>query len=226
VPDDLIGTSFALGKVSRTAMEHKKASLYPALIRGPGEPEFTSSIEVSGNSEGELQAKVKVIEEVVKGELKDVKLNSPPPTPSTNARFPMQTLPVLSSGGGLTWVGCYGPMSRWLETAEKACALQDKYNLSRSMYTRIMNEGHYAGLRWMLPFDKGDPDMVKRVTDLTNEQLDLVLEMGFVPYKTPVWAVRKIEERAGEEWVRFHRRVKEMMDPNNIMNPGRWGAPA
>jgi FAD/FMN-containing dehydrogenase len=117
-------------------------------------------------------------------------------------------------------------MSRWLETAEKACALQDKYNLSRSMYTRIMNEGHYAGLRWMLPFDKGDPDMVKRVTDLTNEQLDLVLEMGFVPYKTPVWAVRKIEERAGEEWVRFHRRVKEMMDPNNIMNPGRWGAPA
>lgn len=226
VPDDLIGTSYALGKVSRIAMEHQKASLYPALTRGPGEPEFTSSVEVSGNSEGELQAKVKVIEEVIRAELKNVKLNSAPATPSTSARFPMQTLPVLSSGGGLTWVGCYGPMSRWQETAEKGCALQDKYNVSRSLYTRVMNEGHYAGLRWMLPFDKGDPEMVKRVTELTLEQLDMVLDMGFIPYKTPVWAIRKIEERAGADWVRLHRRVKEMLDPNNIMNPGRWGAPA
>ena len=56
VPDDLIGTSFALGKVSRIAMEHQKASLYPALVRGPGEPEFTTSVEVSGNTQGELDA--------------------------------------------------------------------------------------------------------------------------------------------------------------------------
>ena len=225
IPDDLIGTSFALGKVSRIAMEHKKASLYPALGRGPGEPEFTSSVEVSGNTQGELDAKLKVIDEVVKGELSHVKLNAPPPSPSTTARFPMQTLPVLSSGGGLTWVGCYGPMSRWLETVKKGCELQDKYDVSRSCYTRVMGEGHFVGLRWMLPFDKGDPAMVKRVTDLSNEQLDMVLEMGYIPYKTPAWAVEKIRERAGSDWTKLHQRVKEMLDPNNIFNPGRWGAP-
>ncbi len=225
VPDDLIGTSFALGKVSRIAMEHKKASLYPALKRGPGEPEFTTSVEVSGNTQGELDAKLEVIDEVVKGELKHVKLNSPPPTPSTSARFPMQTLPVLSSGGGLTWVGCYGPMSRWLETVNKGCALQDKYDISRSCYTRVMNEGHFVGLRWMLPFDKSDPAMVKRITELCAEQLDMVLEMGYIPYKTPLWAIEKIEERAGADWVRLHRMVKQMLDPNDIFNPGRWGAP-
>jgi FAD/FMN-containing dehydrogenase len=225
VPDDLIGTSFALGIVSQTAMEQKKASLYPAQVHHEGEPEFTASVEVSGNTEGELDAKVKVIEEVVKGELKHIQLRIPKPMPSASARFPMQTLPVLSSGGGLTWVGCYGPMSRWLETVERGCALQDKYNISRSCYTRVMNEGHFVGLRWMLPFDKGDPEMVKRISDLCSEQLDLVLEMGFIPYKTPVWAVRKIERRAGSDWVKLHRRVKEMLDPNNILNPGRWGAP-
>jgi FAD/FMN-containing dehydrogenase len=206
-------------------MEHKKASLYPALTRGPDEPEFTTSVEVSGNTPGELDAKLRVIDEVVRGELRHVRLNAPPPTPSTSARFPMQTLPVLSSGGGLTWVGCYGPMSRWLETVRRGCALQDKYDISRSCYTRVMNEGHFVGLRWMLPFDKGDPDMVRRVSDLCAEQLDLVLEMGYVPYKTPLWAIEKIETRAGADWVNLHRRVKKMLDPNDIFNPGRWGAP-
>jgi FAD/FMN-containing dehydrogenase len=88
-----------------------------------------------------------------------------------------------------------------------------------------MGEGHFVGLRWMLPFDKGDPAMVKRVTDLINEQLDMVLEMGYIPYKTPAWAVEKIRERAGSDWTKLHQRVKEMLDPNNIFNPGRWGAP-
>ncbi len=225
IPDDLIGTSFALGKVSMEAMAHNKASLYPALQRQPGEPEFTMSLEVSGNTTGELDAKLKVLDEIFAGELKNIKMKKSPPAPSASARFPMQTLPVLSSGGGLTWVGCYGPLSRWLETVQRGCELQDKYNISRSCYTRIMNEGHFVGLRWMLPFDKGDSEMVKRVTDLSMEQLEMVLDMGFIPYKTPVWAIDKIEQRISPEWLRLHRQVKDMLDPNNIFNPGRWGRP-
>jgi FAD/FMN-containing dehydrogenase len=225
IPDDLIGTSYALGKVSRIAMEHKKASLYPAQERKTGEPEFTCSMEISGNTQGELDAKLKVIQEVVQIELQDIRMNMSPPGSGSSAHFPMQTLPVLSSGGGLTWVGCYGPMSRWLETVEKGCALQDKYNISRSCYTRVMNEGHFVGLRWMLPYDKGDPEMVKRIIDLTNEQLDLVLEMGYVPYKTPVWAIDRIEHKVDQAWLKLHRQVKAMLDPNDILNPGRWGRP-
>jgi FAD/FMN-containing dehydrogenase len=137
----------------------------------------------------------------------------------------MQALGVLSSGGGLMWVGTYGPMSTWLETVKRGCELQDKYNIARTCYTRMMNEGHFAGLRWMLPYDKEDPEMVQRIKDLCDEQLDLVLEMGYIPYKTPVWAVRKIEEKVGADWIKLHRRIKEMLDPNNIMNPGRWGKP-
>jgi FAD/FMN-containing dehydrogenase len=225
VPDDIIGTSFALNKVQGMAGEHKKASIYPAAPRQADEPEFTISMEISGNTEEELNAKVKVIEAVVREELRDIKINVPRTMPSGRSGFPMQALGVLSGGGGLTWVGTYGPMSKWLETAKRGCALQDKYNITRSAYTRIMNEGHFVGLRWMLPYNKDDPETVKAVEALCVEQLELVLEMGYVPYKTPVWAVRKLEERAGTEWVKLHQRVKEMLDPNNILNPGRWGAP-
>jgi FAD/FMN-containing dehydrogenase len=226
IPDDLIGTSFALSKVSQLADAHKKASIYPAPPKSPGEPEFIVSAEITGNTENELNAKVEAFEKTAREELKDVKMTGPLAAPSnTQAAFPMQALAVLSGGGGLTWVGTYGPMSHWLEAVKKGCALQDKYDITRSCYTRIMNEGHFAGLRWMLPYNKEDPETVRRVEALCLEQLDMVLDMGYIPYKTPVWAVRKLEERADPEWVRLHRRLKEMLDPNNILNPGRWGAP-
>jgi hypothetical protein len=88
-----------------------------------------------------------------------------------------------------------------------------------------MNEGHFAGLRWMLPYDKGDPALVERIRQLCDEQLDLVLETGYIPYKTPVWAVRRLEEKVSPDWLKLHRRLKATLDPNNVMNPGRWGRP-
>jgi hypothetical protein len=225
IPDDLIGTSFTLNKVGVLAFSHQKMPLYPPTKRLPDEPEFVITAEITGNTENELKAKVEAVGEAVRLRCAGFKYTGPETTASTTAAFPMQALGVLSSGGGLMWVGTYGPMSRWLDTVKRGCELQDKYEITRTCYTRIMNEGHFAGLRWMLPYDKGDPDLVKRIEGLCAEQLDLVLETGYIPYKTPVWAVRRLEELVGPGWLKLHRRVKEMLDPNNIMNPGRWGTP-
>lgn len=226
VVDDMIGTSFDLNKISVHAMNGEKAPIYPAPPRNPDDPEFGISIEVSGNTQEELDAKINVINKFASEDLADLKMRIPEPHPSSRAGFPMQALGVLCSGGGLMWVGCYGPMSKWAETCEKGCLIEDKYDICRGAYTRVMNEGHFVGLRWMIPYDKGDPETVRRVIACSNEQLDLVLEMGFVPYKTPVWAVRRLEELAGPELVGLHRKLKNLMDPNNILSPGRWGAPA
>jgi hypothetical protein len=225
IPDDLIGTSFTLNKVGEAAYEHRKMDLYPAVKREGEEPEFVITAELTGNTQKELDAKAEALSEAVEASCKGYKYTGPEAVPSTTATFPMQALGVLSSGGGLMWVGAYGPMSRWLVTVKRGCELQDKYNITRTCYTRIMNEGHFAGLRWMLPYDKGDPDLVQRIKDLCAEQLELVLETGYIPYKTPVWAVRKLEERVSPDWLKLHRRIKAILDPNNIMNPGRWGMP-
>jgi glycolate oxidase len=225
IPDDIIGVSFAFEKIVSMAAEHMKVASYPAQATSPGDPEFIVSAEISGNTENELKTKIEVIEEVVKGTLQDGKFEGPLLSPSTTAYFPMQGLEVLSSGGGLTWVGTYGPMSNWLEAVEQGCALQDKHGFARSCYTRIMREGHFAALRWLLPFNKEDPGYVQKIRELCSDQLEMVLKMGYIPYKTPVWAIRKLEERADPDWVNLHRRVKAMLDPHNIMNPGRWGAP-
>ena len=82
------------------------------------------------------------------------------------AAGPLRVGVVLSGGGGLMWVGTYGPMSTWQQAVERGCQLQDKYNITRSCYSRIMNEGHFAGLRWMLPYDQEDKEMVEIIKDL------------------------------------------------------------
>jgi FAD/FMN-containing dehydrogenase len=225
VPDDITGGSYAWQKIERLAAEHQKISVYPANPTTPDEPEFGVNTAISGNTEKELAAKTEILEEVAREAVKGTRLMGIQKFAGRTAPLPMQMLGVLSSGGGLTWVGTYGPMSRWLETLKKGCELQDKYGITRSSYTRIMNEGHFAAIRWLLPFDKGDPELVRRIKALCVEQMDMVISMGYIPYKTPVWAVRKLEKLVSPEWLNLHRRVKEMLDPNNIMNPGRWGAP-
>lgn len=226
IPDDLIGTSLTIMNIDRKAAEtHFKAHFYPAQKKAPGDPEFIVSSEITGNTENELNAKVEVIERIVREELKNVKLIGPEKVPSITPGLPFQIVGQLGAGGGLTWVGAYGPMSNWLDTIKKGCEIQDKYGFTRTSYTRIMAEGHYAGLRWVLPFDKGDPKQLKKIKALWKEQLEMVIENGYIPYKTPVTAIQMLEKRADPEWVRLNQRVKEMLDPNNIMNPGRWGAP-
>jgi FAD/FMN-containing dehydrogenase len=225
VPDDITGGSYTWQGFERLAAEHIKTAIYPAKFHGPEEPEFGVNTEISGNSENELNAKAEVVKAVAKEAVDEKRLMGIHVSSGIRSALPMQMLGVLSSGGGLTWVGAYGPMSRWLEALKRGCELQDKHGFSRSSYTRIMNEGHFAALRWLLPFDKGDPEMIRRISALYDDQLDMIIDAGYIPYKTPVWAVRKLEERVSPEWIKLHRRVKEMLDPNNIMNPGRWGTP-
>ena len=51
----------------------------------------------------------------------------------------------------------------------------------------------------------------------------IALDYGFVPYKAPYWAVSEMMKRGDPNWVALLGRVKKMLDPNNIMNPGRYG---
>jgi len=99
IPDDLIGTSFALKKVGLLAYNHQKAPMYPAQERLPEEPEFVITAEITGNTENELNAKVEALEESVEERCKGFRFEGPETAPSTTADFPLQALGVLSGGG-------------------------------------------------------------------------------------------------------------------------------
>jgi glycolate oxidase len=224
LPDDLIGTSFQFMRWP-ARLPNTQGIPLPGEKPAPDEPEMSVTVSLSANTDAELKAKETVIAEVVASEMQGYAFMGPNTSPGMSAHYPMQLLDVLSSGGGLTWVGSYGPMRTWLETMRRGLEIEDRFNLTRSGYTRIMNEGHFRAVRWLLPYDKGNPEDVARIRDVSAEQLRMILETGYMPYKTPVWAMKELKKQMDPNLLALQRRIKQMLDPNDILNPGRWGAP-
>jgi len=100
--------------------------------------------------------------------------------------------------------------------------LLERQGYAPILVSRPMKGGHFAVLRFIITFNKRDPEEVARVAAANREVLQAVLPLGFLPYKTPGWALDAIRERLDPGVRRLVRDVKKMLDPDGIMNPGRW----
>jgi FAD/FMN-containing dehydrogenase len=125
-------------------------------------------------------------------------------------------------GGGLSWVGSYGPPDRWVSGAEKGMALLEEHGFPPFLVARPMHGGRYFVLRYVACFDKGDADEVERVRTVMGRLADCVLDHGYVPYKASADAAARIAARAHPGYLALWDRVRNALDPARRMNPGRW----
>ena len=208
-------------------------SVKKPMYKDPSEPESYIYIDISAETKEELKLKFLELNNVLKKhniettkveppiEIKDlVKIN---PTFGKFADFPT-TLDFLTDhgGGGLTWVGSYGPVSAWEDAVRKGTEIMLKKGFPPTHVNRPMKGGHYCIMRFITIFNKEDKDEIERVKDLNRALLDVTLEHGFIPYKTPAWVVEKIKDRLDPGFVKLFTGIKKLIDPNMIMNPGKW----
>ncbi len=100
--------------------------------------------------------------------------------------------------------------------------LMEEHGFPPIVVTRPMQGGHFGVLRFIAIFEKSDEERVKRITKLNEELSDLVMELGFFPYKTPPWVIRRHEDKIDKNFRQLVKRVRNLLDPNGIMNPGKW----
>ena len=67
----------------------------------------------------------------------------------------------------------------------------------------------------------GGADIRVATCALNLELLHRGLELGFVPYKAPDWAVRELAARADAGYRELFERLRNALDPARIMNPAR-----
>jgi glycolate oxidase len=189
--------------------------------RPPGPEMFAMMMAIEADTEAEMKARADLVEVMIREELKDALSTEMPWVP-----FDLSTMPgkgMAARLGGLTWIGAMGPTSRWSEAMERIFPVFDKYRLLRIVSIGPFRGAHYGMLRSIVSYNKNDPDEAERVKNCMREVLTIALDTGFLPYKAPAWAVKEMMKRGDPNWVELLGRVKQMLDPNNIMNPGRYG---
>jgi FAD/FMN-containing dehydrogenase len=223
VCDDIGGLSWPTGKMLLGVRR-------PHPTPTQGEPRFFLYVDLTGETHEEMAYKKDALTRVLddlraKGERYEDPLDVPTlvaldPRMSKFAEFPTD-LEFLTEQGGLTWIGTYGPLSRFDQTAERGIDIMVRHGFAPAIVSRPMKGGHFGVLRFVTVFDRNDPQELERVNALNLELLRMVTECGFVMYKTPSWALREMLPKLDPRMVELMRQTKAMLDPHGIFNPGK-----
>ncbi len=196
-----------------------------------GEPDYATLISVSGHTQTEIEEKLTVTEKIVNDWKKTdsrhllVRWNAISKLMGEQALtwvdFPSDAFKILTEFDGLTWVGTYIHPRNWGTALHGGRAIIERHGFELMAFLKPMNGMHFGEFKFIIRFPK-DSETITRVKACNEELLDFALGLKAIPYKTPVWAAKKLQDRADPEFVNLLRRIKKLLDPNEIMNPGRW----
>ncbi|MCC6751462.1 MAG: FAD-binding oxidoreductase [Deltaproteobacteria bacterium] len=200
------------------------------LERDPEEPEVFLYLELSGQSERELSLRVALVHDALE-RLRNHGVEHEAPVPLAdllrlNPRFACfaETPTRLSflldpPGGGLSWIGAYGPLSRFDGLADHAAALMADRGFAPLMLGRPMKGGHYGALRFISTFRRQHPEEVARVRHLSRELLHAVLDHGCLPERIPPWAFPELRGRLDAGYLELFARLRQLLDPTGTLSP-------
>ncbi|MBV9284874.1 MAG: FAD-binding oxidoreductase [Acidimicrobiia bacterium] len=192
------------------------------------EPFAYLMIDITGASEAELDSRIELGKRILEDNGIEQRFDADDAARLVPALAKLAQLPTTLDflldfpGGGLTWIGSYGPGDRWVDGAQRGLDLLVEHGFPPFLVSRPMDGGHFYVLRFVANFDKGDPAGVERVRTVMGKLADAVLDHDYVPYKPSAEAARRILDRADPGFVRLLDRVRNAFDPDRRMNPGRW----
>jgi glycolate oxidase len=181
-------------------------------------------VYITANSTEEMKLKRSTIEKI----LKEKNIQMPPMPPQTRTylmEHPQYTAAFAADwrkGGGFEYVGSFIPLEKIPEAIEKGVKISEKYGLVPSLLCRIIGSGHAVMFSVTFPFNRADPSDRKNAREGLEETNEMVLEIGGIPWKTELVGQKLTMERADPHFKRLFKRVRNLIDPNGIMNPGNW----
>jgi len=188
------------------------------------------NINYGAESKRELTLKRDIIRESLR-EFIDRKIGGfMPLPPDMKQRFmeaPQSTLAVFADvkkGGGFEYVGAICPIELFPRMYRAGLEITERRGVTYSLGARVIGLGHCMMFFFAYAFNRADKADMKRAQEALEETNQAVLEMGGIPWKAEVPAQRQIMERMDKNTLDLVARIKNMMDPKNIMNPGNWEA--
>jgi hypothetical protein len=219
--DDLTAVSWWLAQVPIP---------YPYRPKPDNQPEWFSFANTNSFTEKEKEAREEIWQIVVDEEKKkgtSLKVTQyPEEALRARTQLPSQIVGSTKNyckmaGAGISWPGTFTPANKWAPVYTAWKSILTSHNLSPSVRMSMYRGVHYGMLRAMIPFNKQNPEETENARQAIVECLKVDLENGGIPYKPPVDFGKEINKVAHPGYLLLLKRVKQMLDPNDIMNPGK-----
>jgi glycolate oxidase len=149
----------------------------------------------------------------------------PPPMKKTFLEAPSTTLTRFADvrkGGGFEYVGAIMPIELFPKAYQAGLEIAERHGTSYSTGARIIGLGHCMMFFYAYPFNRADASDVKRAQEALEETNRVALELGGVPWKAEAPAQRQIIKKMDSNTFSLMNRVRGVLDPRGIMNPGNW----
>jgi len=186
------------------------------------------SIKYGGETREELRLKRDLLRESTR-RLIDAKVGGFMPVPEAmKNRFleePQSTLALFADareGGGFEYVGGIMPIDLFPLAYQKGQEIGERHGVPCATGARIIGMGHCMMFFYGYAFNRADDSDVKLAQQALESTNEAVLEMGGIPWKAEAPAQKQIIARMDPNTFSLMNRLRDVLDPNRIMNPGNW----
>ena len=183
---------------------------------------------VTADFEKELDFKQRLFEEMFAEHSKIINVPKeifPPKLRSEFMEEPKYGIEVADAkrGGGFEYVGANLPLDQVPRAYRRGVEIAHKYGFNGPLYT-IRNIGIGQGVifTFSYPFDRADEKSLENSRQAVTVTTDMVLEIGGVPWKPSIDEQKKIIKKMDPVTFELMSKIRGLMDPNGIMNPGNW----
>jgi FAD/FMN-containing dehydrogenase len=124
-------------------------------------------------------------------------------------------------GGGLDYIGSITPIIGWSQGIKKLNEVFDRYNFTPYIRLAVYRGTLQGMMRALMPYNRGDEKDVEAVRKIAREVVQVILACGGLIYKAPSFACEEMWKKGDPNFLKLLKQVKQTLDPNRIMNPGR-----
>jgi FAD/FMN-containing dehydrogenase len=185
-------------------------------------------INLTANTEKELDMKRKIIRDALIDYYETKDSGFMPLPPAMKAGFldaPQKTLSKFADvkrGGGFEYVGAIMPIEKIPEACREGVRITDRHEITYSLGARIIGRGHAAMFFFAYPFNRADAEDLEKVAKALEDTNEAALKLGGIPWKAEVSGQQLILNQMDSQTRSLMKKIKELLDPNGIMNPGNW----
>jgi len=185
-------------------------------------------IVISGQSQAEFETTKRLHNQIFqKHQDKASPVNEEPALTPLRERFlgvpPFAaTAADFRKGGGFEYTGAILPIEVIPRAWQSGIEIAHKYDLLYQLGIQLLPNGHSVMLAYSYPFNRALEAEAERARGALDDTNRLTLELGGVVWKPELPAQKLILESMDAGARQLIDKIKKMLDPNGIMNPGNW----